>query len=187
MTELLIKTFVKDNTNTDNQGVRTSYGILASVVGVICNLMLFGVKITIGVLINSISITADAFNNLSDATSSVISFFGVKLAGRPADKEHPFGHGRMEYIAALVVAFLILLVGLSLFKSSLQKVIRPEEVGFQWIIIFILCMSVLVKIWLALFYKKMGNRINSSLLNATSCDARNDGTFRICICTVLRF
>lgn len=174
MTELLIKAFVKDNTNTEKQEVRTAYGVLASIVGIVCNLMLFGVKITIGILINSISITADAFNNLSDATSSVISFFGVKLAGRPADKEHPYGHGRLEYIAALVVAFLILLVGASLFKSSLQKVIRPEEVGFQWIMILILCLSVFVKIWLALFYKNMGNRIHSNLLKATSCDARND-------------
>ena len=174
MTDLLVKVFVKDNTNTDNQRVRTSYGVLASIVGILCNLLLFVVKISIGALINSISIMADAFNNLSDAASSVISFLGVKLAGRPADKEHPFGHGRLEYVAALIVAFLILLVGVSLFKGSFQKVLQPEEVGFHWILVLILCLSVFVKVWLALFNRKLGKIINSNLLQATSCDARND-------------
>jgi cation diffusion facilitator family transporter len=135
---------------------------------------LFALKLTIGIIINSISIMADAFNNLSDAGSSIISFFGVKLAERPADKEHPFGHGRFEYISALVVAFLVLQVGFSLFKSSFQKVIHPEKLGFSWILIIILSISILVKVWLSLFNNKLGNRINSSVMKATSADARND-------------
>lgn len=113
MTELLVKLFVKDKENIKDQGVRTSYGILSSIVGIICNAILFSLKLAIGILINSVSVIADAFNNLSDAASSVIGFIGVRLAGRPADKEHPFGHGRIEYISALAVSFLILQVGLT--------------------------------------------------------------------------
>jgi len=174
VTRLLVKRFIKDFEKTDNVRVRTSYGILASMVGILCNLLLFATKLAIGIFINSISITADAFNNLSDAASSVISFIGVKLAGRPADKEHPFGHGRFEYIAALVVAFLILIVGGGLFKSSFDKVLHPEEVGFSWILVTILSISLLVKVWLSLFNKKLGNLINSNVMRATSADARND-------------
>lgn len=174
MTQLLVKLFVKDFENVENIKVRTSYGVLASIIGILCNVLLFGLKLSIGIIINSISITADAFNNLSDAASSIISFIGVKLAGRPADKEHPFGHGRFEYISALVVAFLILMVGVSLFKNSFEKVIHPEKVGFSWVLVIILCISVLVKIWLSLFNKKLGNLINSNVMKATSADARND-------------
>jgi len=108
MTEFLVKHFVKDYEKTEKVSVRTGYGILASMVGIFCNVLLFLMKITIGMMIHSISVIADAFNNLSDAGSSIISFIGVKIASKPADKEHPFGHGRMEYIAALVVAFLVL-------------------------------------------------------------------------------
>lgn len=117
---------------------------------------------------------ADAFNNLSDAASSIISFCGVKLAGRPADKEHPFGHGRFEYIAALIVSFIILMVGFSLFKNSFGKVLHPETVGFRWSLVIILVISVFVKIWLSLFNKTLGVCINSKILIATSADARND-------------
>ena len=174
MTQLLVRLFVKDFTKTDKAEVRTGYGVLASIVGMICNFLLFAAKLTIGVMINSISITADAFNNLSDAASSVISFAGAKLAGRPADKEHPFGHGRMEYIAALAVAFLILQVGFSLMKGSVGKIIHSEEVGFQWIMVIILVASVLVKVWLSVFNLTLGKKINSNILKATSADARND-------------
>ena len=174
MTQLLVRLFVKDFTKTDKGEVRTGYGVLASIVGMLCNFLLFAAKLTIGVMINSISITADAFNNLSDAASSVISFAGAKLAGRPADKEHPFGHGRMEYIAALAVAFLILQVGFSLMKGSVGKIFHPEEVGFQWIMVIILVASVLVKVWLSVFNFTLGKKINSNILKATSADARND-------------
>lgn len=174
MTQFLVRKFIKNYENTDTVKVRTAYGVLASLVGILCNVMLFLLKLIIGVLINSISIMADAFNNLSDAASSIISFCGVKLAERPADKEHPFGHGRMEYISALVVAFLILMVGLTLFLDSVKKVISPEKVGFSWIMVVILSISVLVKIWLASFNKVLGNKINSTVMKATSADARND-------------
>ncbi|MHB8127922.1 MAG: cation diffusion facilitator family transporter [Mobilitalea sp.] len=174
MTELLVKLFVKDNMKVEDQEVRTSYGILSSIVGVICNIILFGVKMAIGFLINSISVSADAFNNLSDAASSVISFAGVKLAGRPADKEHPFGHGRFEYIAALAVAFLILQVGFSLFKSSFEKILNPETITFNPILVGILFLTVLVKVWLMLFNRKLGKRINSSVMKATATDSMSD-------------
>jgi len=174
MTDLLVKLFVKNNDRVENQAVRTSYGILSSIVGMVCNIILFSTKLTVGLLINSISVMADAFNNLSDAASSVISFIGVKLAQRPADKEHPFGHGRFEYIAALAVAFLVLQVGFSLFQSSLSKVIHPEMVVFNPILVGILCLSVLMKVWMALFNRKLGNRINSTVMKATSADSLGD-------------
>ena len=126
MTELLVRLFVKNKDDIENQAVRTSYGSLSGIVGIVCNVLLFALKLTIGLIINSVSVMADGFNNLSDAASSVISFIGVKLAGRPADKEHPFGHGRLEYITALAVSFLILQVSLSLFKSSFQKILHPK-------------------------------------------------------------
>lgn len=174
LTNFLVKIFVKNSANVENQKVRTSYGILSSIVGILCNVFLFGVKLTVGMIINSISVTADAFNNLSDAASSVISFIGVKLAGRPADKEHPFGHGRFEYIAALAVAFLILQVGFSLFQSSFQKVLKPEDIDFNPVLTGILCVSVLVKVWMMLFNRKLGKRINSTVMLATSQDSMND-------------
>lgn len=174
MTRLLVKLFVKDYEKTETSKVRTAYGVLASVVGIICNVALFGMKLVIGMMINSISVMADAFNNLSDAASSIISFVGVKLAERPADKEHPFGHGRFEYIAAFAVAFLILQVGFSCFKSALTKVIHPETVGFSWIVVGILTVSVFVKVWLSIFNKTLGNRINSTVMKATSADALGD-------------
>lgn len=174
MTQLLVKLFIKDYENTENAKVRTSYGILSSLVGIACNVLLFLTKLIIGMLINSISVMADAFNNLSDAASSIISFIGVKLAERPADKEHPFGHGRFEYISALAVAFIILQVGLQLFKGALDKVLNPEEMTFNPMLIGILVLSVLVKIWMSLFNRKLGKRINSTVMLATSADSRND-------------
>ena len=174
MTHLLVKLFVKDYERTEYIKVRTAYGVLTSIVGVLCNVLLFGTKMIIGVVINSISVMADAFNNLSDAASAVIGLFGVKLSERPADKEHPFGHGRFEYITALAVAFLVLQVGFSCFKSAIDKVIYPEMVEFDIILVGILCLSVLIKIWLAIFNKTLGKRINSSVMKATATDAFGD-------------
>jgi cation diffusion facilitator family transporter len=174
MTNLLVKKFVKDYEKIEQSKVRTAYGVFASVIGIICNLILFGTKILIGLFINSISVMADAFNNLSDAASSIIGLVGVKLAERPADKEHPFGHGRFEYIAAFAVSFIILQVGLSCFKSSLSKILKPETVGFNWAIVGILIISVLIKIWLSTFNRTLGNRINSSVMKATATDALGD-------------
>ncbi len=174
MTEYLVKLFVKNNEDIQNQTVRTSYGVLASVVGFISNVILFVIKLTVGILINSVSVMADAFNNLSDGASSVIGYFGVKLAGRPADKEHPFGHGRLEYIAALGVSFIILQVGLTLFKSSFTKILKPETIKFNPILIGILILTILVKIWLMIFNRKLGKRIKSNVLLATATDSMGD-------------
>lgn len=174
MTEYLVKLFVKNNEDIQKQTVRTSYGVLASVVGFISNVILFVIKLTVGILINSVSVMADAFNNLSDGASSVIGYFGVKLAGRPADKEHPFGHGRLEYIAALGVSFIILQVGLTLFKSSFTKILKPETIKFNSILIGILILTILVKIWLMIFNRKLGKRIKSNVLLATATDSMGD-------------
>lgn len=174
MTELLVKLFIKNYTNVENPSVRTSYGVLSSFVGIICNVILSTVKMIVGIIINSISVTADAANNLSDAASSVISFIGVKVAGRPADKEHPFGHGRAEYIAAFAVAFLILQVGFNLLKSSFQKVLKPEAIEFDPLLVGVLFLAVLVKLWMMLFNRKLGKKINSSVMLATSADSMGD-------------
>ncbi len=174
MTDILVRLFIKDYTNTENAKVRTSYGVLASLVGIACNVLLFATKIIAGMMINSISVMADAFNNLSDAASSIISFIGVKLAERPADKEHPFGHGRFEYISALAVSFIILQVGFSLLQSAFQKILHPQELIFRPILVVVLVLSVLVKIWLSLFNHKLGKRIKSSVMLATAADSKND-------------
>lgn len=174
MTNLLVKWFIKDPQNVQNRQVRTNYGILASIVGIICNIILFTVKAVIGLIIGSISVTADAFNNLSDAASSIVSFVGVKIANRPADREHPFGHGRYEYIAALIVAFLVFEVGVTCFKSAIDKILHPEAVEFKLILVIILGLSILVKVWLGFFNRKLGKRINSSVMKATSADAFGD-------------
>lgn len=174
MTEFLVRTFVKNYKNTKDVQVRTSYGLMASIVGICCNVLLFGAKIFAGLLVNSISVMADAFNNLSDAASSIVGFIGVRMAGKPADEEHPFGHGRVEYIAAFIVAFLVIEVGFSLFKTSLGKVMNPEEMSFQAVTIVILLISVGVKLWLGFFNRKLGERIQSSVMKATAADSLGD-------------
>lgn len=174
MTEFLVKRFVKNYDKVEEASVRTAYGAMASMVGIGCNVILFLAKLCIGILVNSISVMADAFNNLSDAASSIIGYIGVKLAEKPADDDHPFGHGRIEYIAAFIVAFLVIQVGFSLFKTSLGKVFYPEPMTFRWISIVILLLSVVVKLWLSLFNRKLGNRIQSKVMLATSADAMGD-------------
>ena len=174
MTEFLVKHFVKGYENTEKDEVRTSYGILASIVGIFCNLLLFGAKLFIGLLVNSVSVMADAFNNLSDAASSIIGFIGVKMAGKPADADHPFGHGRIEYISAFIVAFLVIQVGFSLFKTSVGKILHPEPMTFKWISVVILILSICVKFWLSAFNRKLGKRINSKVMLATAADAMGD-------------
>lgn len=174
MTEFLVKHFVKDYQFVERASVRTAYGVFASAVGVACNTFLFLVKFLIGILLNSVSVTADAFNNLSDAASSVISFVGVKMAGKPADKEHPFGHGRIEYIAALVVAFLVLEVGITFLKDSVAKIRQPEELNFQLISVLILLLSIGVKLWLGIFNRKLGKKIDSKVMMAVFTDSIGD-------------
>lgn len=174
MTEFLVNKFIKDSANIESTEVRTRYGMLASVVGIFCNVLLFSVKLAIGLILSSLAVTADAFNNLSDAASSIISFVGVKMAGKPADAEHPFGHGRIEYIAALIVSFLVIEVGFTFFKSSISKIMHPEEITFDPVPFIILILSILVKLWMAFFNNKLGKRIDSKVMLATATDSLGD-------------
>lgn len=174
LTDFLIKIFVLRSETAEEGTVRTRYGILSSMVGIICNLLLFGVKLAVGLMINSISVMADAFNNLSDAASSIVSFVGVKMAEKPADEHHPFGHGRIEYISAFIVAFLVIEVGFSLFKTSASKVIHPEPISVQPISVIILTLSVGLKLWMGLFNRKLGKRIQSTVMLAVSADSLGD-------------
>ncbi len=174
MTEFLVNKFIKDSANIESTEVRTRYGMLASVVGIFCNVLLFSVKLVIGLILSSLAVTADAFNNLSDAASSIISFVGVKMAGKPADAEHPFGHGRIEYIAALIVSFLVIEVGFTFFKSSISKIMHPEEITFDPVPFIILILSILVKLWMAFFNNKLGKRIDSKVMLATAADSLGD-------------
>lgn len=174
MTEFLVNKFIKDSANIESTEVRTRYGMLASVVGIFCNVLLFSVKLAIGLILSSLAVTADAFNNLSDAASSIISFVGVKMAGKPADAEHPFGHGRIEYIAALIVSFLVTEVGFTFFKSSISKIMHPEEITFDPVPFIILILSILVKLWMAFFNNKLGKRIDSKVMLATAADSLGD-------------
>ena len=174
MVDILVHKFVKDYQNIENAHVRTSYGIMASIVGIVFIVLLFAGKFTVGIVLHSVSVMADAFNNLSDAASSVIGFVGVKMASKPADQDHPFGHGRIEYIAALIVSFLVIEVGLSFLKTSIGKIREPEELAFSTISILVLLASIGVKLWMAYFNRKLGKRIHSSVMMATATDAMGD-------------
>ncbi len=174
MTNLLLKTFIKDFSKTDSPQIRAAYGKLAGFVGIVCNAVLFVAKILIGTLSGSVSITADAVNNLSDASSSVVSLLGFKLAEKPADVEHPYGHGRYEYLSALSVAVLIILIGFELLKTSIGKIINPSTVNFSWVLVIVLLLSTIIKLWMMVFNKKLGKTIKSDTLIATAQDSRND-------------
>lgn len=174
MTEFLIRHFIKDYKDVEKISVRTAYGVLASIVGIFCNVFLFAVKFVVGLVLHSVSVTADAFNNLSDAGSSIISFVGVKMAEKPADKDHPFGHGRIEYIAALVVSFLVLEVGFTFLKDSFGKILHPETMNFQIVSVIILILSIAVKLWLGLFNRKLGEKIDSKVMMAVFTDSMGD-------------
>lgn len=174
MTEFLVRKFVKNYEQTEDPDVRTAYGLMSSVIGICCNLILFAAKLAVGLAIGSISVMADAFNNLSDAASSIVGFVGFKMAQKPADGEHPFGHGRIEYIAAFIVAFIVIQVGFSLFKTSAGKIFHPEKLSFSLISVGILVFSAAVKLWMALFNRKLGKRIHSSVMIATSADSLGD-------------
>ena len=174
ITDYLIKTFVKDNEKVDNIKVRNAYGNLAGAIGIIVNVLLFAIKLSVGLLAGSVAVMADAFNNLSDAASSIITIVGFKLANKPADAEHPFGHGRIEYISALIVSFLVMLVGLQFVKSSLERITNPATVKFEVIPFLLLLVSIFFKLWLSKFNKSIGHRINSSALKAAATDALGD-------------
>lgn len=174
MTALLVKLFIKDSENYSDKKVRTSYGVLSSITGIVLNLILAGAKYAAGVISGSISITADAINNLSDAGSSIVSFFGVKISAKPPDKDHPYGHGRVEYISAFIVSFFVLFMGVELFKDSVDKIIHPEPVKFSFLSLAILVISILCKLWLGVFNKNLGKKINSAPMMAVMKDSFSD-------------
>ena len=174
MTDYLVKHFVKNSENIHDSKVRLAYGVLSGVTGIICNIFLFILKFIIGTSVKSISIISDSFNNLSDSLSSVITLLGYKVASKPADEEHPFGHGRMEYIASFIVSNIIFVVAFELLTSSVDKIIHPEELKFSWLSLGILSASILVKIWLSTFNLKLGKKIDNIGMIAVSDDARND-------------
>ena len=175
MTKLLLKLFVKDNHKINDVKVRSAYGTLSGVTGIICNFFLSLSKIAVGLIIGSISVMADGLNNLSDMGSGIITMVGFKMAAKPADKDHPFGHGRMEYLSAFVVAMLILLVGFELIKSSIEALVAKEPAPkYPLIVYVVLGLSVVLKLWLFLFNKKLGKKISSDALFATAQDSGND-------------
>ncbi len=174
MTKLLLKLFVKNYKNTENERVRIRLGILSGTVGILLNVILSIFKMIFGILTKSISIVADGANNIFDAISSIINLVGFKISGKPADDEHPFGHGRVEYISALTLAFFILIMGIELIKSSVDKFSNPETVIFSVPALIVLIFSILAKIWLALFNKKIGKMVNSVAVDAVVTDSIGD-------------
>lgn len=174
MTDFLVRHFVRDYQQVQDPAVRERYGVLSGGVGIFLNLLLSLGKFFAGVVTGSIAVTADAFNNLSDAGSSVVTLVGFKLAGQKADDGHPFGHGRIEYLAGLLVSLLILMVGVELGKTSIEKILQPEEVAFSLLSVGILICSILVKLWMSLFNRKLGRRIHSAAMQATATDSLSD-------------
>lgn len=174
MSGLLLKLFVKNYENVQEPSVRTAYGKMSGFVGIFCNLLLFAAKLVIGTISGSVSITADAVNNLSDASGSIVTLLGFRMASKPADEEHPYGHARMEYFSGLIVAALILLIGVELGKSSVGKILHPEAVEFSAALVIVLVLSILVKLWMAAFNIRLGKKIDSTTLIATGADSRND-------------
>lgn len=187
MTEWLVRHFVKEYQDTENPVVRSRFGQFAGIVGIICNTILCFAKGVIGLIAGSISIVADALNNLSDAASNIISLLGFKLASKPADPEHPYGHGRYEYLSGLAVAVIIVIIGVELVRSSVGKVLNPTPTEFNLIIALVLVLSIAVKLWMALFNHAIGKRISSTTLEATAVDSRNDciATGVVLVCAII--
>ena len=186
MTKFLIQKFIKNPDDINNLKVRRNYGTLSSVVGIICNVFLFILKYIMGTLSGSISVVSDAFNNLSDSAGCMVTLLGYKLASKPADKDHPFGHGRMEYLTALTIAVLILIVAFELFRNSVNKIIHPEKLTFSLIVLISLLVSILIKLWMSFFNAFLGKKINSSVMLATAKDSRTDviATSATCIAVI---
>ena len=174
MTNFLIKHFIPNASDVKSPAVRQRYGVVSGVVGILCNALLCTAKIAAGLLTGAVSIVADGINNLSDGGSCVVSHLGFKMAGKPADDKHPFGHGRIEYVAGLIVSFIIVLMGVELAKTSLDKIFHPEEISFSWITPAVLGISILVKLWMCFFNRKMGDKIDSAVLRATAMDSLSD-------------
>ena len=174
MTKLLIRLFVKNGDNTTDPKVRSAIGKLSGITGILCNLLLAAAKLIIGMLSGAVSITADAMNNLTDAASSILTLVGFKLAEKPADSEHPYGHARFEYLSGLGVAALIVVIGFELAKTSFDKILHPTAVAISLPLFLVLVISILGKLWMAAFNNYLGNHIQSGTLLATAADSRND-------------
>lgn len=187
MIKFLIRKFIPDYENVLDKTVRESYGILSGILGIVCNLFLFLVKTMIGLVMNSIAIVSDAVNNLSDMATSVVTIVSSKMSNRRPDRQHPYGHGRIEYIASMIVSFIIILVGFELLKTSIGKILNPERLQFSWSLIVILSVTILVKIWMYSYNKYIGKKIDSSIMITNSADSLNDciATFAVILSTVL--
>ncbi len=187
MINLLCRIFIKNREDINDPHVRKAYGTLTGTVGIINNVFLFIIKFFAGIATGAISITADAFNNLSDAGSSIITLIGFTMAGKPADNDHPYGHGRIEYISGLIIAIIIIVMGLELLSSSIKKIIYPEEIEFSVISAVILIVSMAIKLWMTAYNKYLGKKLNSSVMLATAADSRNDfiATSAVFICLII--
>ena len=174
MTNLLVKLFVKNKDDMSDKSVRRAYGTMTSIVGIIINVLLFAGKFTVGTLFGSIAVSADAINNLSDAGSSLISLVSFKISAKPADRKHPFGHARIEYVASMAVAFIILLIGFDLLKESFGKIFSPFEPQKSYIVVAVLAVSILAKLWLGIFYGNIAKKTDSAVLRAASADSFSD-------------
>lgn len=174
LTEFLISYFIKNHSNVKNRKVRESYSKLSGILGIIINLILFTVELLLGMITNSIAMIADAFHDLADVSSSIISLIGFKLANKPADREHPFGHGRLEYISTLAISIIIILIGYEFLKSSFARILHPEQVNFSIISFIIILIAMPLKLWLGFFNKTLGKKINSTTITAVGTDALND-------------
>lgn len=174
MTDLILRIFVRDHKNTEDPAVRDKCGRVAGAVGIVTNFLLFLMKIIVGTVFHSVSVTADAVNNLTDSGSSVVMLIGFKMASKPADEKHPFGHARIEYLSGVIVSFIVIFLGLQLGMSSIEKIITPEENALTPVALVVLVISILAKLWQCLFYRKVGRMIKSESVEATSKDSRND-------------
>lgn len=189
MINFLSKVFIKNRNDILNPQVRKAYGTLTGTVGIINNIFLFIIKFFAGVISGAISITADAFNNLSDAGSSIITLIGFRMAGKPADNDHPYGHGRIEYISGLIIAIIIIVMGIELLKSAIGKIINPEPVEFSILSVSILILSILVKLWMTVYNKNLGKKLSASAMLATAADSLNDciATFVVLVCLFISY
>ena len=174
MTDIILRIFVRDHKNTEDPAVRDKCGRVAGAVGIVTNFLLFLMKIIVGTVFHSVSVTADAVNNLTDSGSSVVTLIGFKMASKPADEKHPFGHARIEYLSGVIVSFIVIFLGLQLGMSSIEKILTPEENALTPVALVVLVISILAKLWQCLFYRKVGRMIKSESVEATSKDSRND-------------
>ncbi len=181
MIAFLVRKFIPNHTDTASPKVREHYGVLGGALGIVCNTLLFALKLVIGIISGSIAIISDSFNNLSDSGSSLVALLGAKLAGKSPDSEHPFGHGRSEYVSSLIVSFITMLLGFELLKSSFGKIIEPQITNFTPVLLIILILSALVKLWMFSFNRYLGKSINSSVLIAAAKDSLSDAVATIAI------